>query len=439
MATLISGNIRSHKVIGTICLLSIVLGAFYIFLIPAGLPYDEPAHWDIVQHYTRGEILPVMGAPGVSYEAYQPPLFYALGGLLGLLTGQLGEIFSFYALRLACLLCMVPIIYCIYFLANRVFGTNRRAVLLSTLFVAFNPVLLAITSSVQNDGISIALSLILVVLAVRCIGDAPTDKPLSNSTILCLGTLCALAILSKLTNAYLVIALPLYTGLLRRNLKETIGFCVIYLLPVLLLTSWWFSRNHTLYNDWTSASAMKTFFPEGTGQPVTLLDWKQWIKVLQNILNYHWLPSEYLRNTIAVPSAAKILVVLCTLSSLGGWLFFAVSRKTIRAAEYEKVNLIAYSATLLITICYALCLATYARNLLTEWILPARMLLVVMTAPVLFFIAGWEHWNARIKSSKYLAYSFIALLAITYCLIHFYILRTAPRLPAFEFNIRLSS
>ena len=58
------------------------IGVWLAARVPPGLPYDEPAHWSTVLYYAREHRLPVLGDPGVAYEAQMGPVYYALAGLL---------------------------------------------------------------------------------------------------------------------------------------------------------------------------------------------------------------------------------------------------------------------------------------------------------------------------------------------------------------------
>ena len=59
-------------------LVSAALGVLYLVAMPPGLPYDEPSHWLNVQYYLEHRRLPVVGDPGVTYEAQMGPVAYVL-------------------------------------------------------------------------------------------------------------------------------------------------------------------------------------------------------------------------------------------------------------------------------------------------------------------------------------------------------------------------
>lgn len=63
------------------------LGLWFALRVPLGLPYDEPAHWGTVLAYASGHRLPVLGDPGVPYEAQMGPVYYTLAAVLLGVTG----------------------------------------------------------------------------------------------------------------------------------------------------------------------------------------------------------------------------------------------------------------------------------------------------------------------------------------------------------------
>ena len=65
-----------------------VLGAAAALMVPAGLPYDEPSHWSTVKYFAEHWTLPVLGAPGVTYEGQQTPLYYLMGAALAGVTAD---------------------------------------------------------------------------------------------------------------------------------------------------------------------------------------------------------------------------------------------------------------------------------------------------------------------------------------------------------------
>lgn len=384
-----------QKMLALVCTLSFVLGLLYVFVVRPGLPYDEPAHWNNVTQSARGNFLPVMGARGVSYEAYQGPFFYAVAGIVSRLSGMAGETFAFYFLRVASLALLVPITLLCYATARHVFARqSHEMALLVAIFIGWNPVLLAISASVQNDSLAILLSTLVIFLCVQKFADADSkaDDSRTSSTrssalltardAVLLGFLVGIAVLCKLTNAYLILAVPLAPWLARREEKRRVGewlqFTLIFAFAVAITTFWWFAHNRALYGDFTGTSAMRRFFPEGTGTPLDFTKPHNWLHVTRSILNYWWLNAEYFRNLIEAPKLAKLaLLFITTLAFLG----FASRRITRRKHENSNLGMLNLEtsnvkkgvldaqsrvASRLVALFYAVCVMVYLRGIATQ-------------------------------------------------------------------------
>ena len=74
--------------IGVLAVAAGVLAMTAALVVPAGLPYDEPAHWSNVLFYAEHLGPPVLGDPGVSYQGQQTPLYYALAAVVVRVVGD---------------------------------------------------------------------------------------------------------------------------------------------------------------------------------------------------------------------------------------------------------------------------------------------------------------------------------------------------------------
>ena len=438
---------REERHLRTVCALSLLLGALYVFLVRAGLPYDEAAHWNIVRHYARGDFLPIMGTRDVSYEAYQAPAFYFFGGMLTFVTQSFGEQFAFYALRFASLLLMIPTIWLCYHIARRVLHRHSDALLVA-LFVALNPSLLAIYASVQNDSSAITLSLLLLWLSIRWIGDEATS---STRCALWLGALCGAAILFKLTAAFSVFAVLIYFAFERRNARECLRFFVVYTTVVVAICGWWFARNVQLYGDFSGSASMKKFFPEGAGTPLDFAQTRSWKLVAQNLVTYWWTPTEYFRNEIKLPRATKLIISIATLIGVVGsvWSLFFWKRNRENASNlnancelrFEKRSRASSRrAAVGVAIFYAVCAAIYVRTIATQWFFPARMTLVVVVAPALLIVGGSLSLLGRLSKDRVLEVRatrfYGAFLIVFLVLLHVAVLRGATQVRAMPFDMK---
>ena len=270
--------------------LSLAAGSMYLVAVRPGIPYDEPSHFNVVQLYARFHGLPVVGRPGVTYEAYHPPLYYALLGLwYRVVASGLGPSAAFYATRGATLLLFPPLVHLVYRLGLA--ATGRRVVAWgAALFIAINPSFLAICSTVQNDSLMFLLS---TAAAYTCV--AWLDRPapsVARSTLL--GLIVGGALLTK-TSALPVVVIVVAFLIARWGCRGVVPAAVV-LLVVALTTGWWFARNVRLYGDWTGAKAVGGIFDHG--ERFHLTSPGDWARAGRGVVTYYTLPVEYWRNDV---------------------------------------------------------------------------------------------------------------------------------------------
>ncbi|MCZ7668099.1 MAG: glycosyltransferase family 39 protein [Chloroflexi bacterium] len=174
---------RKHSFLILILLLYLGLGALYAVNTPAWQAPDEPAHYNYVRQLANGRfplIEPgdydqayimkvVFSTPAfppeaslapLSYEDWQPPLYYLLQTPLFLATGG-----SLTAMRLFSLLMGAGVVILAYVLAGILFPGQRWLAWTTAVFVAFLPQHLAIMASANNDALAeLIIAAVLVVL-----------------------------------------------------------------------------------------------------------------------------------------------------------------------------------------------------------------------------------------------------------------------------------
>ncbi|MCL4508864.1 MAG: glycosyltransferase family 39 protein [Chloroflexi bacterium] len=119
---------------------------------------------------------------------------------------------------------------------------------LAVSLVAFNPMFVFITSSVDNDSLAILLGTIILFLLARVL----MRRAVTTVDTLLLGFSLGLATLTKLSVASL--GLPTAVVLARqawrqRSWRALARWYVLVAIPVVALTGWWFARNWVLYGD----------------------------------------------------------------------------------------------------------------------------------------------------------------------------------------------
>jgi D-alanyl-D-alanine carboxypeptidase (penicillin-binding protein 5/6) len=296
-----------------VVLLAAAAGALSLaaaLLVPAGLPYDEPAHWSNVLFYADRLALPVLGEPGVTYQGQQTPLYYAIAAAAVRLVGDAEA--AFLAVRLLGVVGAVALTLLMGGILVRSIPNRPVVIVLGTAFIALNPMFAVIAGSVQNDTWTLVWAFALVWSALPFVDpERPSGRPWAWGLLL--GALGSAAILTKLSIAPLVVAV-LAVLLVRRRVAMALTAGGV----VLAACGWWIVRNLLLYGDLTGQAGVERAgyeFGQGALGPMHLA---------RSALTYLFLPTEYLRNSIAAPWWIDGIVVVLGLAVVVGAVLLVV-------------------------------------------------------------------------------------------------------------------
>ena len=292
--------------------LAVAAGAFGLaaaVVVPAGLPYDEPAHWSNALYYAENLGPPVLGDPGVTYEGQQTPLSYVIAAVVVRLAGDAGA--AFVVVRLLGVAGAVALTLLIGGILVRTIPNRPAVIILGTAFIALNPMFAVIAGSVQNDTWTLVWAFALLWAALPFM-DASRTSPRPWAWGLLFGALGSAAILTKLSIAPLVVAVLAILLLRRRVVMALIAGGV-----VLAACGWWIVRNYLLYGDLTGQAGVERAgyeFGQGALGPLHLA---------RSALTYLFLPTEYLRNSIVAPWWIDGIVVVLGLAVASGAVLLA--------------------------------------------------------------------------------------------------------------------
>lgn len=414
---------RDTQTLGILTLLSLLVGLLYVFAVRAGTPYDEPAHFNVVQLYRASLRMPVMGAPGTQYEAYQPPLYYVVMSFVARAVGFADEATTFHVVRVASLLLYLPSIGLVYLLAQHLGGSRRLFPVACALFIALSPSLLAIVSSVQNDGLAITLSLLTTLLCVRWVAKAE----LTYRTTVLLAACASLALLTKLNAAFLVVCTPLFMWYVHR--QRAWKYIAVFVTTVALLTGWWFLRNLHLYGDLTAEKAERSVVPETSAyHQYNPLHPSDTFDIIRSILTYWWVPVEYYRNLFHTPKWVIGLIGVFTLYGLGGVVVFCRERWRTPTASSRIPRRVGQ----LLALQYGAYMLLYLMVCHRVWIVPAQITLVCLMVPALVVGGGGLWASARLSARGPLL--FLAALAACLLVMNAAMLWMVYRIPFEPFN-----
>lgn len=286
--------------------LFVLLGALYSVTTPIFEAGDELWHYPHVQWIATGHGLPVQDPTQKQLweqEGGQPPLFYVTSAVLTFWidTGDMqarlwrnpyakigiplaygnknlvvhtdaesfpwrGTTLAVHLIRLLSVLFSAGTVFFTYRIAREIFGRptadpsassgqadGRRSELISLAaagIVAFNPMFLFISASVNNDALAALTATAALYVTVQLVTRGATKR-----RVLLLGILVGLAILAKVSNLALgvvVEAVLAYCAWRDKRLSTLILGSVLFLIPIVVLDAWWFARNYVLYGDPTA-------------------------------------------------------------------------------------------------------------------------------------------------------------------------------------------
>jgi 4-amino-4-deoxy-L-arabinose transferase-like glycosyltransferase len=243
------------------------VGSLYAALVPAWQSPDEPAHYNYVRQLANG-FFPIMEPSDynqdyisevvsskfdpqydvsiITYEDWQPPLYYLLLTPVFVLTNG-----SLLALRLTSLLIGAGAVILAYAVGVQVYPMQRWVGLTTAVFVAFLPQNLSILASVNNDSLTELLIAATLLVLIQWVSSKNANWRLwdERKYLLILGFIIGLALLTKLS-AYLLVPLA-GVALLGRywgRWDDIFPSSVLLFAPAFLMGSVWWGRNLIVYN-----------------------------------------------------------------------------------------------------------------------------------------------------------------------------------------------
>lgn len=266
-----------------------LLGAIYGVVHPLFEPPDELWHFSFIRVLATQRSLPVQPEEGKDMwlrEAGQPPLYYLVfaPAVAALDTSDFpgfvrfnvahpavtahsaseapnvfihtpheafpytGAVLAIHILRLLTVLWGAGTVVGTYLVAREVVPTRPALALAAAAITAFNPHFICISNAVNNDAAAACLCTLALWLAIRLVREAR----LGGKTLVSLGFVLGLALLSKVSALPLLALVPLALGLRWWRDRDTWALLVrgatVFSLAA-LVGAWWYVHNWVLYGD----------------------------------------------------------------------------------------------------------------------------------------------------------------------------------------------
>ena len=347
----------------------LVLAVIYSLTTPIFEASDEVSHYAVVQSLADTGALPVQ-RPGVKtpwdQEGSQPPLYYALMSPLARLIDTRDAAARMYrnphaapgdpsldanrnlvihlpaeafpwrntalvvhVIRLLSILMGAGTIALSYLIARRIFPDQRtRSIPLGTaLLIAFNPMFIFISASVNNDNLTILLTSLALYLGVECWYEpAGRIGRLGWGRRLLLGVVLGGAALSKISGLTLLPIIGLMMTIRHLRVRDWRGWIVsgvLIAVPVLLMAGWWYVRNVQLYNELFGLNTMASI---AGPRALSLLDL---VPEFDGFRYSYWALFGAV-NIVTFPLAYVIFDLFTLVSGIGVVIWFARNRRSER-------------------------------------------------------------------------------------------------------------
>jgi 4-amino-4-deoxy-L-arabinose transferase-like glycosyltransferase len=417
---------RSCTLLAGILLVFVLLAAWYSLTIPLGEAPDEVPHFTYVRYLAQHGRLPTTTE---EHEAFQPPLYYALGAALtfwiedepdapfavranahydvsdprapkNLLLHTADEAWPYrgwtlawHLLRLLSIALGAITVWAVFHLGRVLFPAQPAIPLTMAALTAFTPQFLFMSAVANNDNAATAFSALVLWQAAALL--RATERPYIWKRSLTLGLLLGLGLLSK---ANLIALLPivglaiLVSGIrsqrssTRQGVWTAAGGLLLAFGVAATLSGWYFFRNWSLYGDplgWAftlQVSALR----EG---PLTL-DVLAWL--FKGIYRSFWLGWI----GIAFDGAIYWLIGIACLVGLAGFVAWLVRRwRSLDTATRWALGLLGLHAAITL-------------GSLVQWTATVlgtdqgRLIYPILPTVMLVIVTGWAWW-ARGRSQNW--------------------------------------
>lgn len=300
---------RSKWAITIMMFLFLVLGIAYSIANPLHEATDELRHYRFVQHVVQRHSLPVQGEVGCSAQGHHPPLYYLLAAAATswINTGHevcyeppknpfwayrywevstdnknqylhsTAESFPWYGEALAAhiaralnVLIGTAVVWITWAIGRIIWPQRPYLALGGAAIVAFNPMFLYMSGSINNDVIAALSGAAVTWAAVRLLRE---DEGLSLRWGIIFGALYGLALMSKFNLAAILLTIELavtWVAWRKKQWRQWLQVNLLTGLLTLLLAGWWFWRNQMLYGEPTGFQRLTELW--GVRDPLQSVD-----------------------------------------------------------------------------------------------------------------------------------------------------------------------
>ncbi len=417
----------SKLAITLIVVLFIILGLAYSIFNPLHEATDELRHYRFVQHLIQRHSLPVQGKVGCSAQGHHPPLYYLLAASV---TGWIDtgrdvcyeppknpfwayrywevgndnknqylhgadESFPWYDEALAAhvaravnVLLGAAVVGITWAIGRTIWPKRPNLAVGGAAIVAFNPMFLYMSGSINNDIIAALSGTAVTWALVRLLRD---DDGLRLRWGGLLGVLYGLALMSKFNLVAIILPIGItvtWVAWQKRQWRQWLQVNLLIGLSTLLLAGWWFVRNQLLYGEPTGFQRLTELW--GVRDPMQSLE----LALFE--LPYLWtsLWGRFGYGQVPLPQLIYDSLWWLSLFAMSGLLLPVLLRQRREIREYGV-----YVALLLMNV--ALFFAVVLNYLLVSPAGPmGRFFFPALPSLALLLIYGLSQWVGLLSRSK---------------------------------------
>ncbi|HVT78097.1 MAG TPA: phospholipid carrier-dependent glycosyltransferase [Acidimicrobiales bacterium] len=268
--------------IALIACVGLLRGLWWVAVTPVWSPIDEQAHYDYVEAIGRGDGIPIVGQTHVhadvlalaksspssrfhdeaipsvlheSYEAAQPPLYYALMAPVWRVFEGARTSTTMYALRVATLLVSLLLIPLVYLIGRELWPGEPSIGVVAAALVAVWSGTNSNFAIVANDGLMTVLAAATFLVMARAVRRGLTTRRAAVT-----GVLVGATVLTKTTGLSIVAVVAIAAVLAARwhgqRLADVVRFGAIAGAIAAVLLAPWLAFNHAHYGGLTAAKQL---------------------------------------------------------------------------------------------------------------------------------------------------------------------------------------
>ncbi|MNW34175.1 hypothetical protein D3C74_111460 [compost metagenome] len=293
--------IKNNFFLLSLAMCSLFLYSIWALVIPFNQAPDELHRYDVADFIFKYHALPVAGddrlyygVHGVTYAVF-PYLPYIIGAIFMILFDSIFDINNLYlAHRLVSVLSGTFSVCLVYKICEEMnFEKNFNRFV--SCFFAVIPGYSFINSYVNQDSFSICVNLLIIYIWLKCL-----KSNWSSKNIVFLGIGLSLCLLTYM-NGYVIIPATMFLLLwayFRFPRKDFFKKIVLLVIPIVIISGWWFIRNYVLYDGDIIGMQQSNMLSEQLAidelKPSNRQTMaKQGVSLTEMVFDSHWLSSSY--------------------------------------------------------------------------------------------------------------------------------------------------